>query len=614
MIERYNVKEISEIWENKNKYNNWLKIELAILEYYKTIGRISENDFNELKRDFKCDPDKIDEIEKRTKHDIFAFIENVSSYSNNPAKKWLHYGITSSDIVDTANALAFKQTNDIIYKDLINFIELLESLALKYKHTPQMGRTHGMHAEITSFGLKFALYYEEMCRNLDRFTLARIQIETGKISGAVGTYANTGVELQDFVCSKLDIFGTNISTQVIQRDRYAFYFSTINMIARTLDKIATELRHLARSEVHEISEGFSKGQKGSSAMPHKKNPISLENISGLSRLVLGYDLTSQLNVALWHERDISHSSNERVICLDATVTTVYMLRRMHQILSNMVVHEDRMIKNIEDANGLCFSQTVLLNLIAHNKLDRITAYSLIQNVTLQSINTNTSFKENILKDQTIAQYLSQAEIEKCFDYKYHLQYVDQTMDRIFKLSARSDAGRILMYRWEIEYDIEKIAYKLNSKFANSTEDVYLYMLLTGSITFVGKILTKLRFPCQLKTVQLSFYGDETKASDKQYNLDKLVYANEKLKGKNIVIVDDLIEEGKTIHVLKEYLQKFEPKEITTCVLCLKDKPNQYLLPDIYGKKIENVWIVGYGFDFKGKHRNDDFIAEIPQVK
>ncbi len=432
MIQRYEIKEISEIFSNKSKLENWLKIELLVLEYYSKINKISESDFLFLKNNLKINEDKINELEQITKHDVIAFIESLNLCVDSDIKKWIHFGLTSTDVVDTANALAFKEANKIILNSINSLLKTIKKLAYKYKMTYQMGRTHGIHAEVTTFGLKMALWYDELNRNKKRFISAANEIQVGKISGAVGTFANTGIKLQEYVCKKLKINSANISTQIIQRDIHANYFSVLNIIGLSINKFATELRHYSRTEINEVNEFFYKNQKGSSAMPHKKNPITLENICGLSRLLSGYSLTINENVNLWNERDISHSSNERVIFLDAITIIVNILNKFENVLSNIIVNKNNMLKNINLTYRTCFSQTLLLKLIEKNNFDsRQKIYELVQKIAFDSYNNKIDFEKMLLNSE-IRNYLDEFEIKNIFSKEYHTKYINEIYKRVFE--------------------------------------------------------------------------------------------------------------------------------------------------------------------------------------
>ena len=341
----------------------------------------------------------------------------------------MHYGLTSTDVVDTAYGYVFKQVNDVLDRGILAFMDVLKKQAVTYKDTIMMGRTHGVHAEPTTFGLKFALWYEEMRRNYERFQLARKQIEVGKISGAVGTFANTPPAVEEYVCAQLGLDHALISTQTLQRDRHAFYLATLSLIGTTLDKIAVEIRHLQRTEVREAEEFFAKGQKGSSAMPHKRNPIGSENISGCARVLRGYMLTAYENVGLWHERDISHSSAERIIMPDATMLLDYMLARFGRILENLFVYPDNMQRNMDRTFGLIFSQRVMLALIDKG-WSREQSYDTVQPLTMQAWEAQRSFKELVFNNKEIATALTTTEIEACFDPTYHLSQVDTIFKRL----------------------------------------------------------------------------------------------------------------------------------------------------------------------------------------
>ncbi|MGL5020600.1 MAG: adenylosuccinate lyase [Mycoplasmatales bacterium] len=426
MISRYQNEEMRQIWSEDNKFAAWLEVEILSCEAFAKLGNIPVGDADIIRRDASFDVEKIYQLEVELKHDVVAFTRSLSE-SLGEEKKWVHYGLTSTDVVDTAYGYLFRQANELIEKRMVEFIEVIKRRAIEHKFTIQMGRTHGVHAELTTFGYKLALYYDEMNRNLERFKMAREQIEIGKISGAVGSYANINPFVQDYVCEHLNINSSLISTQTLQRDRHAFYVTTIAMIGNTIDKMATEFRHLQRTEVREVEEGFGKKQKGSSAMPHKKNPISSENMSGLSRVLRGYSVTSMENVALWHERDISHSSAERIIMPDATSLIEYMLKRFTNVLDNLYVNVDNMKDNIECTHNVLFSQKVMLSLIDKG-ISREEAYDLVQPIAINSFNTKTDFKINIMP--SVEKKLSNEEFEACFSKEYHLKNIDFIFDRL----------------------------------------------------------------------------------------------------------------------------------------------------------------------------------------
>lgn len=387
-------------------------------------------DVVKLRANADFDIDRIYEIEKETRHDVVAFTRAVSE---TPAlgdeRKWVHYGLTSTDVVDTALSYLIKQANDILRKDLNNFLQIIKKKAQEHKNTVCMGRTHGVHAEPTTFGLKLALWYEEMKRNIERFEAAAKVIETGKMSGAVGTYANIDPRVESYVCEKLGLAAAPISTQTLQRDRHAQYFSTLALIATSIEKFATEVRGLQKSETREVEEGFAKGQKGSSAMPHKRNPIGSENMTGMARLMRGYMLTAFENVSLWHERDISHSSAERVIIPDATITLNYMLNRFGNIIENLSVFPENMKRNMERTFGLIYSQRILLALIDKG-LVREEAYDTVQPLTARAWDEQTQFRPLVEANEKITSYLTPEEIADCFDYNYHIQNVDLIFERL----------------------------------------------------------------------------------------------------------------------------------------------------------------------------------------
>ncbi|GAB3804692.1 adenylosuccinate lyase [Virgibacillus kimchii] len=428
MIERYTREEMGSIWTEENKYRAWLEVEILACEAWSELGLIPVEDVKKLRENAAFDMNRIYEIEQETRHDVVAFTRAVSE-SLGEEKKWVHYGLTSTDVVDTALSYLIKQANEIIRKDMNNFIQTLKEKALEHRHTVMMGRTHGVHAEPTTFGLKLALWYEEMKRNMERFELAAEQIEFGKLSGAVGTYANIDPYVEKHVCEKLGLKPAPVSTQTLQRDRHAAYVSTLALIATSIEKFATEIRGLQKTETREVEEFFAKGQKGSSAMPHKRNPIGSENMSGMARVVRGYMTTAYENVALWHERDISHSSAERVILPDATIALNYMLNRFSNIVKKLTVFPENMKRNIDKTYGVIFSQRVLLALIDKG-MARETAYDIVQPKAMEAWETETSFKQLVEDDVKITEKLSQAEIDDCFDYTYHLKNVDAIFERI----------------------------------------------------------------------------------------------------------------------------------------------------------------------------------------
>lgn len=424
MIERYQNPEMRDLWSEQNKFDTWLKVEILNCHALKELGLVTEEELEKIdKATFNID--RIKEIEFETRHDVVAFTRCVSESLGNEAK-WIHYGLTSTDVVDTSYGHIFTQVNKILNSRLDTLINTIETLANKHQHTIMMGRTHGIHAELTTFGFKMLVFLSEFKRHKKRFALACEEIEAGKISGAVGTYANVNPFVEQYVCENLGITPATISTQTLQRDRHAFYLSVIALIGDSLDKLAVEIRHLQRTEVGEASEGFLKGQKGSSAMPHKKNPITCENISGLARCLRGYMITSHENVALWHERDISHSSTERIIMPDATSLLDYMLMKMNTILENLNVNEDRMLQNIQITNNVFFAQRVMTTLI-NTGLTREQAYDLVQPIALKSLEENLDFHEEI--KPAASKYLSNEQIDDCFVNDYHLPLIDKVFNK-----------------------------------------------------------------------------------------------------------------------------------------------------------------------------------------
>ncbi|ENO0710058.1 adenylosuccinate lyase [Listeria monocytogenes] len=428
MLERYTRKEMGNIWTEQNRYQAWLEVEILACEAWAELGDIPKEDVAKIRANAKFDVDRIHEIELETRHDVVAFTRSVSK-SLGAERKWVHYGLTSTDVVDTANSYLLKQANEILRKDLENFIAIIGEKAKEHKYTVTMGRTHGVHAEPTTFGLKLALWYEEMKRNLERFNFAADGVEFGKISGAVGTYANIDPFVEAYVCEKLGTTPAPISTQTLQRDRHAEYLATLALIATSVEKFAVEVRSLQKSEVREVEEFFAKGQKGSSAMPHKRNPIGSENVTGLARVIRGHMVTAYENVPLWHERDISHSSAERIILPDSTILLDYILNRFGNIVKNLTVFPENMKRNMDRTLGLIYSQRVLLALIDKG-LAREAAYDVVQPRAMEAWEKQVPFRELVEQDATITENLSAEEIADCFDYNYHLKNVDLIFDRL----------------------------------------------------------------------------------------------------------------------------------------------------------------------------------------
>ncbi|MGY3480522.1 adenylosuccinate lyase [Staphylococcus cohnii] len=427
MIERYSREEMSNIWTDQNRYEAWLEVEILACEAWSKLGDIPAEDVSKIRQNAKVDVNRAKEIEEETRHDVVAFTRQVSE-TLGEERKWVHYGLTSTDVVDTALSYVIKQANDIIEKDLERFIDVLAQKAKNYKYTLMMGRTHGVHAEPTTFGVKMALWYTEMKRNLERFKRVRKEIEVGKMSGAVGSFANIPPEIEAHVCENLGLDTAAVSTQTLQRDRHAYYIATLALISTSMEKFAVEIRNLQKTETREVEEAFAKGQKGSSAMPHKRNPIGSENITGIARVIRGYITTAYENVALWHERDISHSSAERIMLPDVTIALDYGLNRFTNIVERLTVFEDNMLANIDKTFGLIYSQRVLLALI-NKGLAREAAYDKVQPKAMTSWETKTPFRTLIEEDTSITDLLSAEELDECFNPKHHLNQVDTIFSR-----------------------------------------------------------------------------------------------------------------------------------------------------------------------------------------
>jgi len=429
MIERYTRPEMAAVWSEQNRFQKWLEVEILATEALATLGQVPKAVPKRIRKNARFDVARIQEIEKEVRHETIAFLRSVGESLGDDAR-FVHVGMTSSDVMDTAFALQLKEAAAILRDDIRALIQVLRDLAFKYKKTPMIGRTHGIHAEPITFGLKLALWHEEMKRNLARLERAAAEVSVGKISGAVGTFAQISPKVEAYVCKKSGLEPAPISNQIVQRDRHAAFFTTLAVVASSLEKFAVEIRHLQRTEVLEAEEPFTEGQMGSSAMPHKRNPILSENVAGLARLMRGYALAAMENVALWHERDISHSSVERVIAPDATIALDFMLRRMTYVLKNLCVYPETMLRNLQKNGGAIFSERVLLSLVAKG-LSRDAAYRIVQAHAHKVWKNGGDLKQELLNDPRARQYLSDSEIEKLWDLKPYLKNVDLIFRRVF---------------------------------------------------------------------------------------------------------------------------------------------------------------------------------------
>ncbi len=428
MISRYTRPEMGQIWTEENKFQKWLDVEIAVCEAQAELGRIPVDAVKKIRERSAFEVERIHEIESEVNHDVIAFLTNVAEHVG-PDSRFIHLGMTSSDVLDTANGLLLKEAGNLLLSDLEKLRKVLAKRAVEFKDTPCIGRTHGVHAEPITFGLKLALWYEETNRNIDRMKDAIRSVSVGKISGAVGTFAHLDPRVEELVCLKLGLKPAPVSNQIIQRDRYAQFLSTLAIIASSLEKFATEIRALQKTEVSEVEEYFSKGQKGSSAMPHKRNPITCERIAGMARVLRGNALVGFENVTLWHERDISHSSAERIVLPDSTIGLDYILDKMIFLIDSLRVYPENMLKNLNLTRGIIFSQPLLLRL-AEKGLTREIAYRMVQQLAQRTWSEKKEFKEVVLNDPEIRNYLSASEIEKTFDLKNNLRNVDFIFKRI----------------------------------------------------------------------------------------------------------------------------------------------------------------------------------------
>ena len=427
MIKRYSREEIKNIWELQAKFEYYLKVELAVCEAYAKLGKIPQANLNEIKEKASFTLDRIDEVEREVRHDVIAFLTAVNESVGPENAKYIHMGLTSSDVIDTAFALQISDSSKYINKELDNLTETIKKMAFEHKNTICMGRSHGVHAEVMTFGFKLLNWLDALTRAKKSFNITLKEIEVGQISGPVGTYSNIPPEIEEITCSELGLKPAKISTQIISRDRHAKFFSQLALIASLIEQFATEIRHLQKTEVREVEEGFAKNQKGSSAMPHKKNPVLCENLCGLARVVRSNMITAFENINLWHERDISHSSAERIIFPDSLILVDFMLHRLNNVMENLVVHKDNMLKNTKLYGGVVFSQKVLLKLVEKG-LTREDAYRIVQGHALSALNGG-HFKDALHNDKVVTNLLSNDEIEACFNVEDYLKNIDKVFER-----------------------------------------------------------------------------------------------------------------------------------------------------------------------------------------
>jgi adenylosuccinate lyase len=440
VIPRYTRKEMGHVWSDANRFQKWLDVELAATEVLAQAGQVPQEAAALLRSRAKADVARINELEAKVQHDVIAFTVAVGESIGDPGvARWLHYGMTSNDVVDTAQALLLREASHIIERDLVVFGEILDLRAHEFQHTPQIGRTHGVHAEPITFGLKIANWFAENQRNIARFRAAAHGMAFGKISGAVGNASHLGTEIEGKICKRLGLEVTPIASQVIQRDSHAHYLSVLALIAATLERIALEIRHLQRTEVREAEEHFGNEQRGSSAMPHKRNPVTSEQICGLARLLRSNMLAAYENIALWHERDISHSSVERIILPDSTILVDYMLSKMTALISQLRVFPGRMLRNLESTHGLVFSGQLLQDLVEKG-MPREDAYKAVQANALAASETDTSFREGVANDEGITRYMTPKELEHAFDLNRQLRNVDKIFDRVFGAHPAGERG------------------------------------------------------------------------------------------------------------------------------------------------------------------------------
>jgi adenylosuccinate lyase len=433
LIERYTRKEMGRLWSPESRYDTWLQIEIAVCEALAQLGKIPEEAVEVIRREARYTVERVEEIESVTRHDVLAFVECVAE-SIGPEGRYVHLGVTSSDILDTSLAILLRDASDIIIREMEHLLEVLKDLAVKHKKTIMVGRTHGVHAEPITLGLKFLLWYGESLRNMERVRIAREGIRFGKISGAVGTYAHIEPKVEQYVCDKLDLVPAAVSNQIVQRDRHAQFFTTLAIVAASIEKFALEIRHLQRTEVREAEEGFARGQTGSSSMPHKRNPVLSENLCGLARVVRANAMAALENVALWHERDISHSSVERVIAPDSTILVDFMVSRFSGLLEKLVIHPETMRQNLEKTGGLVFSEAIML-LLVQKGVERKKAYEMVQRAAMTVWEQGGDYRRILTADRELMSYADENEIASCFDLERNLDHVDLIYERVLSESA-----------------------------------------------------------------------------------------------------------------------------------------------------------------------------------
>ena len=435
MIPRYSRPEMARLWSDENRFATWLEVEIAATEVLVERGTVPKEALAAIKANARVDVSRIEEIEREVQHDVIAFVSSVAE-TVGPEGRWLHYGLTSSDVVDTALAILMRDACDLVRADVVDLMEAVRERAFRHRHAPMIGRTHGVHAEPTTFGLKMALWHAELQRQLERLDRARATIAVGKLSGAVGTFSHLPPDVEEAVCARLGLRPAPVSSQILQRDRHAEVMTALALVAASLEKFATEIRALQKTEVREVEEPFGAGQKGSSAMPHKRNPVGCEQVCGLARLVRANALASMENVALWHERDISHSSVERVIVPDSFLALDHMLARFTRIVKGMAVDEARMLRNLDLGRGLVFSGPLLLALTARG-MRREDAYRVVQSHAMEAWKSEGDFRQRVLEDPEVRAALSEAELEEVFRLDRYLTHVDEVFERVFGREARA---------------------------------------------------------------------------------------------------------------------------------------------------------------------------------
>ncbi len=613
MIKRYSVKSIENIFSDSSKHKKWLKIEILLLKYLAKKDILNEAVVNEFEEEALIVPSKIRTLEKKTNHDVVAFINHVSNTAKPSIKKWLHYGLTSSDLVDTGNSMMFREANAVFIKAAYDLLLRLRRLSKSNKDAYLLSRDDLWRVNgITSFGYKIALCYEDMREAVADIERHRKYVECVSISGSMGICSHIDPELQDFVAAELDLYSADCSTQVLSRDRYYKHFWLMNRLIQSIHNLCQEIRLLARTEVGEVYEFFYGEQVGSSSMPHKRNPITLENICGLCRLFNSYCYAASRNTAIWFERDISHSSLDRVVFLDAFSTAVQIIKRFYKVMAHLSIDKKRMMKNIRENDYLAFRNIAFKELLKRSKCISVGEINQhIETIRKDSVDSKISFQEAMMRTDVV-DYLGEETIKNIFDPAYQLKSLDVFYERIFLESEkRSRFDTVFYEKEEIINAIESVALRLNCEYGNRDVPVKLIVLREGTIVFLSHLLTKLNFPVELKSINSSLIKHLLKNKKPVHNdMFDLVQAD--VKGRDVLIIDDVLENGEFIKSLKKRVGDLGAKKIKTLTLFATTKKEAHKDLDMFGLLLPTtVGVAGFGIDsVYGEFRNYAFIGKL----